>query len=154
MSQASNQESRDSNSGSWLLSPHSWQLYYMSIYKVRRGPAMGQAVLPGPREKAVPWPPAQQPPLEGQLGQSGLGPNHHQPREPRHSPSKWEGLHTQQLGKHLNLTAASTHRALDNAPGPVLSALQILCHLILGSAYSPESSIMPICPLPLQDLPG
>lgn len=109
MSQASKQESRDSNSGSWLLSPLSRQLYYMSVYKVRRGPGMGQAVLPGPREQAVPWPPAQQPPLEGQLRQPGLGPSHRQPGEPRHAPSTREGLPTQQLGVHLNLTADSTH---------------------------------------------
>lgn len=55
MSQASNQESWDSHSGSWLLSPHSRQLYYMSVYKVHRGPVMGQAVLPGLREQAALW---------------------------------------------------------------------------------------------------
>lgn len=54
MSQASKQESRDSNSGSWLLSPLSRQLYYMSVYKVRRGPGWDRQSFPAPGSKLSP----------------------------------------------------------------------------------------------------
>lgn len=50
----------------------------------------------------------------------------------------------QRLGVHLNPAAASTYQALDKVPGPVLSALQTLCHLILTSTCDPEPSVMPI----------